>query len=92
MTETDLTRTVDNAIASMERGMAEIDRLRKENRALKLALQPFALAYALAADPIGDSDLDNEQPRSVAVMLGDCRKAASLLGIYPQPDGGVIVR
>jgi hypothetical protein len=51
---------------------------------LRLALLPFVLAYAEAADPIGDSDLYNEQPRSVSVTLGDCRKAAALLGIYPK--------
>jgi hypothetical protein len=48
------------------------------------ALMPFVEAYARAADPIGDSDLDNEQPRHVTVTLGDCRRAASLLGIYPK--------
>ncbi len=48
------------------------------------ALRPFAEAYARAADPIPDSDLDNEQPRHVTVKLGDCRRAASLLGIYPK--------
>lgn len=48
------------------------------------ALKPFVEAYAEAADPIGDSDLDNEQPRHVTVTLGDCRRAASLLGIYPK--------
>ena len=47
------------------------------------ALRPFVEAYARAADVIGDSDLDNEQPRHVTVTLGDCRRAASLLGIYP---------
>lgn len=47
------------------------------------ALKPFVEAYAKAADPIGDSDLDNEQPRHVTVTLGDCRRAANLLGIYP---------
>jgi hypothetical protein len=48
------------------------------------ALMPFVEAYARAADPIGDSDLDNEQPRHVTVTLGDCRRAANLLGIYPK--------
>ena len=47
------------------------------------ALRPFVEAYVRAADPIGDSDLDNEQPRHVTVTLGDCRRAANLLGIYP---------
>jgi hypothetical protein len=47
------------------------------------ALKPFVEAYAKDADPIGDSDLDNEQPRHVTVTLGDCRRAANLLGIYP---------
>jgi hypothetical protein len=48
------------------------------------ALRPFVEAYARAADPIGDSDLDNEQPRHVTVTLGDCRRAANLLGIHPK--------
>ena len=48
------------------------------------ALRPFVEAYARSADVIGDSDLDNEQPRHVTVTLGDCRRAASLLGIYPK--------
>ena len=47
------------------------------------ALKPFVEAYAKSADPIGDSDLDNEQPRHVTVTLGYCRRAANLLGIYP---------
>ena len=50
------------------------------------ALRPFVEAYAEAADPIGDSDLDNEQPRHVTVTLGDCRRAANLLGIYPTAE------
>jgi len=48
------------------------------------ALRPFVEAYARDADPIGDSDLYDEQPRHVTVTLGDCRRAASLLGIYPK--------
>jgi len=48
------------------------------------ALRPFVEAYARDADPIPDSDLDDEQPRAVRVTLGDCRRAASLLGIYPK--------
>lgn len=51
---------------------------------LERALRPFAEAYAKAADPIGDSDLDNEQPRHVTVTLGDCRRAANLLNIHPK--------
>ena len=47
------------------------------------ALRPFVEAYARDANPIPDSDLDNEQPRVVRVTLGDCRRAAALLGIYP---------
>lgn len=53
-------------------------------RELRRALQPFVLAYAAAAEPIGDSDLDDEQPRSVSVTLGDCRRASRLLGIFPR--------
>ena len=51
------------------------------------ALRPFVEAYARDANPIPDGDLDNEQPRHVAVTLGDCRRAARLLGIYPTAKG-----
>lgn len=58
-------------------------KMTREQR-IEAALAVFAEAYAKSADPIGDSDLDNEQPRHVTVTLGDCRRAASLLGIYPK--------
>jgi hypothetical protein len=45
----------------------------------QVALHPFVDAYVKAADPIGDSDLYDEQPRHVAVTLGDCRRAAAAL-------------
>lgn len=48
-------------------------------RQLANALRPFIQAYEKSADPIGDSDLYPEQPRSVHVTLGDCRKAAMVL-------------
>lgn len=57
-------------------------KMTREQR-IEQALSVFVEAYARAADPIGDSDLDNEQPRHVTVTLGDCRRAANLLGIYP---------
>ena len=57
-------------------------KMTREQR-IEAALAVFAESYAKAADPIGDSDLDDEQPRHVTVTLGDCRRAASLLGIYP---------
>ena len=47
------------------------------------ALKPFVEAYVRDAAAVPDSDLDDEQPRHVAVTLGDCRRAARLLGIYP---------
>ena len=47
------------------------------------ALKPFVEAYVRDAAAVPDSDLDDEQPRHVAVTLGDCRRAAALLGIYP---------
>jgi len=43
------------------------------------ALQPFVDAYVKHEEPIGDSDLYDEQPRSVHVTLGDCRRARALL-------------
>jgi hypothetical protein len=57
-------------------------KMTREQR-IEAALAVFVESYAKAADPIGDSDLDDEQPRHVTVTLGDCRRAASLLGIYP---------
>ncbi len=51
---------------------AEIERLRE-------ALRPFVDAYKKSACPVGDSDLYDEQPRSVSVTLGDCRRAARVL-------------
>lgn len=68
---------ITDAVETMDRAIREIEKLRT-------ALQPFAQAYANVADPIVDSDLDDEQPRHVAVTLGDCRRAASLLGVYPK--------
>jgi hypothetical protein len=62
--------------------MTDKHKMTREQR-IEAALAVFAEAYARAADVIGDSDLDNEQPRHVTVTLGDCRRAASLLGIYP---------
>lgn len=46
---------------------------------LEDALRPFVEAYVKDADQIGDSDLYDEQPRSVRVTLGDCRRAHLLL-------------
>jgi hypothetical protein len=46
---------------------------------LEDALKPFVDAYTKHADQIGDSDLYDEQPRSVHVTLGDCRRAHLLL-------------
>ena len=49
------------------------------------ALIAFVWAYERQAEPIGDSDLYDEQPRSVSVTLGDCRRATALLhnvGLY----------
>lgn len=58
-----------------------IDKFVKPDQTKQLidALRPFVEAYNKAADHIGDSDLYPEQPRSVHVTLGDCRKAALLL-------------
>jgi hypothetical protein len=42
---------------------------------LEEALRPFVESYRKDADPVGDSDLYDEQPRAVRVSLGDCRRA-----------------
>ena len=62
-----------DAIDVMEKAKQEIFRLRA-------ALDPFVTAHRKAEDKIGDSDLDDEQPRSVSVTLGDLRRAARLTG------------
>jgi len=53
-------------------------------------LRPFVEAIRKAAEPIPDSDLDNEQPRSVHVTLGDCRRLDALFVFIetdiPQPS------
>ena len=48
-------------------------------RVLEQALRPFVASYQKHSDPIGDSDLDNEQLRDVLVTLGACRNAARVL-------------
>jgi hypothetical protein len=60
---------------------ALLDRMR-----LLEAVKPFVAAYRKAEEPIGDSDLDNEQPRSVSVTLGDCRRAAATLHNVENPS------
>jgi hypothetical protein len=42
------------------------------------ALEPFVIAYGKTVNP-GTSDLDDEQPYHVTVMLGDCRRAARII-------------
>lgn len=80
-------RTIEDDIAEINAGneaslnaiAVGIDDLKAENAKLRQALLPFVTAYNKAADPIGDSDLYNEQPRSVSVTLGDCRLAARII-------------
>ena len=65
--------------------------LHREQQLTK-ALAPFVAAYLKTAEPIGDSDLYDEQPRSVAVTLGDCRRAARVFRtplrpvVHARPD------
>jgi hypothetical protein len=54
-------------------------RLHKRIEALTKALARYVNAYASSADPIGDSDLFDEQPIAVRVTLGDHRHAARVL-------------
>jgi hypothetical protein len=63
----------------------EIARLRSENEALKEALRPFFDGFSY--DP-GHSDLDNEQPISVRVQLGDWRRARRHLTARKEGQGG----
>ncbi len=55
-------------------------------RALAGALRSFVAAHDKKADHIADSDLDNEQPRSVDVTLGDIRVARRLLQIFDRSE------
>jgi hypothetical protein len=48
-------------------------------RELESALYPFVASFQRYSDPIGDADLDNDQPRDVFVKLGDCRNAVRVL-------------
>jgi hypothetical protein len=43
------------------------------------ALQPFIEAIEKAANPVADSDLYDEQPRTITVTLGDCRTLETLV-------------
>lgn len=64
---------------------AKLTRLRAENEALKEALRPFFDGFSY--DP-GHSDLDNEQPISVRVQLGDWRRARRHLTARKEGQGG----
>lgn len=63
---------------------AKLTRLRSENEALKEALRPFFDGFSY--DP-GHSDLDNEQPISVRVQLGDWRRARRVLAALSKALG-----
>lgn len=73
-------KNADWQMAALEGAIAALE----QSARAQDALRPFVEAYARSAEPIGDSDLYNEQPRSVSVTLGDCRKAAMLLGVHPK--------
>jgi hypothetical protein len=62
----------------------ELIRLRSENEALKEVLRPFFDGFSY--DP-GHSDLDNEQPISVRVQLGDWRRARRVLAALSKALG-----
>ena len=46
------------------------------------ALKPIVEAYREQSEPVGDSDLYNEQPRSVSATLGDWRRAERAVRDY----------
>jgi hypothetical protein len=56
----------------------------KVSEQLARALKPFVDSYERDCDPVGDSDLYNEQPRIVQVTLGDCRRAASVMRLLEE--------
>ena len=47
-------------------------------------LRAFVSAYK--GDPIADSDLDDEQPRTITVTLGDIRRAQMAIWTQEQRD------
>jgi len=51
--------------------------LLRERDELLAAIQPILAEYA-KRDPIGDSDLDDEQPVHITVTLGDLRRLARI--------------
>lgn len=65
---------------SLTRAADELERLDRENAALREALQPIAKAYP--NDP-GTSDLYNEQP--VTITLGDVRRVWRALALLEKP-------
>jgi hypothetical protein len=67
-------------LTDTQRAIAVMDEAEREIFRLRAAIDPFVKAYHKSADPIGDSDLDDEQPRSVSVTMGDLRRAARLTG------------
>jgi hypothetical protein len=70
--------SIDN-VAKNRNSFATQKSMSVRAHALAMAMLPFVQSYENAACHISDSDLDNEQPRSVSVTLGDCRLAARLL-------------
>lgn len=82
--DTDFGRHVIETLAGTNRAMRDAgDAMRQTNmeiERLRAALRPFVQSYVDRADPIGDSDLYPEQPVTVFVTLGDCRRANAALG------------
>jgi hypothetical protein len=62
-------RKIDDAVRAL---------LAAHNQLIR-ALVPFAEAHRKGEEPIGDSDLYDEQPRSYHVDLGAWRRAARLV-------------
>ena len=52
-------------------------RLERQRDARRAAIQPILAEYA-KRDPIGDSDLYDEQPVHITVTLGDLRRLARI--------------
>lgn len=53
------------------------------------ALRPLVAAYIKSADPLGDSELYDEQPRALQVTLGDCRRAAMALLLHDKEQAAI---
>lgn len=76
----ELERTAATTCEILLSAAREARELRERVKVLAGCLRPFVQSYLRDECPVSDSDLYDEQPRSVHVTLGDCRRARAALG------------